>query len=69
MSNTEKRTILLVTKMEKSIDPLEMIFYSDGAVAFTHGHGEHFCYLYPDIVKQVRRHFNSMTKEVVTANV
>jgi hypothetical protein len=64
MNNTEKKTIELVSKMEKYSDPIEMIFYDDGAVAFTHGHGEHFCYLYPDVVKQVRRQFNAMTKEV-----
>lgn len=44
-----------MTKMEKFARPVDMIIYRDGSVAFSSNGGEHFIYLYPDIVKQVER--------------
>lgn len=57
-NQTNLKEITLITKEEKFLDPIDMIFYNDGAVAFSKDGGEHFIYLYPDIVEKVTKEFN-----------
>lgn len=51
----KEKEIELKTKMDKFPDMIDMIIYSDGAVAFSKASAEHFIYLYPDVVKQVKK--------------
>ena len=65
MGNNIVKTIKLKTKMEKSTGEIEMDIYNDGAVSFSTDFAETFVYLYPDVIKKVRRKLNAMTKEVL----
>ena len=65
MGNNIVSTLKLKTKMDKSDREIEMDIYNDGAVSFSTDFAETFVYLYPDVIKKVRRKLNAMTKEVL----
>jgi hypothetical protein len=58
----EIKTIELITKKDKFTRPIHMIFYSDGAVAFSTDMAETFVYLYPDVVKKVSKKLANFCK-------
>lgn len=62
MSNKNKK-IELVTKEDRSMEPVEMITYPEGAISFSDKYGEAFVYLYKDQVEQLRAHLKETTEE------
>lgn len=61
---TETRTVReidLVTKLEAFARPITMSIYSDGAISFSTDFAETFIYLYPDIVKRVKKEIKSLS--------
>lgn len=69
MTENKKREIELVTKMEKYTPPITMIFYSDGAIAFSAENAESFIYLYPDVVKRVKKEFGKTQRKQIQQRI
>lgn len=62
MSKKNKK-IELVTKEDRSMEPVEMMIYPEGAISFSDKYGEAFVYLYKDQVEQLCARLKETTKE------
>jgi hypothetical protein len=52
---TEKKSVMLKRRYDLEDSAVEVIFYNDGAMAFSRSAAEHFIYLYKDQVRWLKK--------------
>lgn len=69
MSQYKEKEIELKTKLQKHDKVITMMFYSDGAIAFSEDGAEDFIYLYPDVVKRVKKAFGKTQRKQIQRRI